>query len=394
MDSAGSTLIVCVADGTSSTGYRWRSMNSSPAYLGASLTDLSPQRPGDASTGLFSDTTDPTRPNSVSIATNGVERVTVNSSGYVGIGTSAPTAALDVGGWLKIMTGSVSEGPDIYFNAQGLLATDTNMFFNINGNGGSTGQFIWETGATTAAATNIMTLTSTGNLYVPSAKINHLGIGTAAPDTAKIDIGGWLQFITGDVADGPDIYFNEQGLLATDTNMFFNSINGGSFFWKKGGNTNAATTIMRLTGDGFLSMNRGNSGVGYPIYVGTDSTNGNGAKLTAAGAWSSGSDVRSKENIRPIHYGMDTVMKLKPVAYEMKKTHEKQVGFIAQDVQGVVPEVVSVGDDGLYGLSYGNLVAVTVRALQEIKVTTDELKEENKKLRDEVEVLRESVTKK
>jgi hypothetical protein len=116
-----------------------------------------------------------------------------------------------------------------------------------------------------------------------------------------------------------------------------------------------------------------------PLTVGSTSLNGNGAYLAAAGVWTNASDRRIKENIRPIQYGLDTVMKLDPVAYDMIGSHEHQVGFIAQDVLKVVPEVVGVPADPLtqhYGLSYGNMVAVTVKAIQELKADNDNLRKQ------------------
>jgi hypothetical protein len=116
-----------------------------------------------------------------------------------------------------------------------------------------------------------------------------------------------------------------------------------------------------------------------PLTVGSSSSNGNGAYLAPAGVWVNASDRRIKENIKPIQYGLDAVQKLQPVSYDMVGTHEKQVGFIAQDVFQVVPEVVGVPKDPAtehYGLSYGNMVAVTVKAIQELKADNDNLRAE------------------
>ncbi|MFA6279580.1 MAG: tail fiber domain-containing protein [Bdellovibrionales bacterium] len=146
-----------------------------------------------------------------------------------------------------------------------------------------------------------------------------------------------------------------------------------------------------------VGINLGTTIASYPLQVGSTSGNGNGAYLTAAGVWTNASDRRIKENIRTVSYGIDTLMKLKPVAYEMIGTHEPQIGFIAQDVGEVVPEVVSVSREGRYGLSYGNMVAVVVKAMQELKASNDNqatavaalearvvaLEAENKSLRNE-----------
>ena len=146
--------------------------------------------------------------------------------------------------------------------------------------------------------------------------------------------------------------------------------------------TNSNTAGYALYANSGLNYFNGDVGINVtpsttkPIVVGSTSTNGNGAYLDPTGVWVNASDRRIKENIRPIQYGLDTLMKLRPVAYEMKGTHAKQVGFIAQDVLEVVPEVVGVPADPTtehYGLSYGNMVAVTVKAIQDLKADNDSL---------------------
>jgi hypothetical protein len=83
--------------------------------------------------------------------------------------------------------------------------------------------------------------------------------------------------------------------------------------------------------------------------------------------WTNASGRHYKKNIVSMRtYGLATVMAMNPVEYEMKTTGEKQVGFIAQDMKKILPEVV-YGVDGKMTLSYGNVVAVTVKAIQQLK---------------------------
>jgi hypothetical protein len=65
------------------------------------------------------------------------------------------------------------------------------------------------------------------------------------------------------------------------------------------------------------------------------------ASLSLTGVWTNASDVRYKENITDSQYGLATVMALKPRAYNLIDQADKpQIGFIAQEVLDVVPEVV------------------------------------------------------
>jgi len=145
---------------------------------------------------------------------------------------------------------------------------------------------------------------------------------------------------------------------------------------------------------GTLSL--GTTATGFPLVVGTDATNGAGAYLSPAGVWVNASDRRLKENVKPLAYGEAELMKLKPVSYEMKGTHEKQIGFIAQDVAEVLPEVTEVTAQGRYGLSYGNMVSLVVKVLQEMKGANDHddaqmarLAAQNEHLRAQIKTLRE-----
>jgi uncharacterized coiled-coil protein SlyX len=105
--------------------------------------------------------------------------------------------------------------------------------------------------------------------------------------------------------------------------------------------------------------------------------------------WTSSSDVRIKKNIRDIHYGLSTVMQLRPVEYTLISSDLKQVGFIAQEVNKLVPEVIT-GTEGdlekgdILGITYANLVAVLTKAIQEQQKQIDglnkQVEEQGKKI--------------
>ena len=88
------------------------------------------------------------------------------------------------------------------------------------------------------------------------------------------------------------------------------------------------------------------------------------------------SDRRLKENIQVIPNALDKVMALEGVSFEWiaDESNDKNLGFIAQDIESVLPEVVSTGEDGLKAVEYGNIVAVLVEAIKEQQKEIDELK--------------------
>ena len=97
------------------------------------------------------------------------------------------------------------------------------------------------------------------------------------------------------------------------------------------------------------------------------------ASVTVIGgqvAWTAASDSRIKKNIVNSTYGLATVLQLRPVEYNLTSNDLKQVGFIAQEVQKLVPEVIT-GKEGdlskgeILGITYSNLVPVLTKAIQE-----------------------------
>ena len=103
--------------------------------------------------------------------------------------------------------------------------------------------------------------------------------------------------------------------------------------------------------------------------------------------WIATSDCRLKTNIQPISNALSMVTQLCGVCYEMcdDEKHENRVGLVAQEVEKVIPEVVSIGEpseddekygieDVKYGLKYDKLTAVLVEAIKEQQEQIEELK--------------------
>lgn len=89
------------------------------------------------------------------------------------------------------------------------------------------------------------------------------------------------------------------------------------------------------------------------------------------------SDIRMKENIHPLTYGLREVLQMRPVSYSWKQNPETglKIGLIAQEVRQLVPEVV-VGDEKKenLGMNYAELVPVLINAIQEQQIEILEIK--------------------
>ena len=100
-------------------------------------------------------------------------------------------------------------------------------------------------------------------------------------------------------------------------------------------------------------------------------------------AYGSPSDVRLKENIKPIESALDKAMKLQGVTFDWKKSDsilniKEDVGFIAQDVQKVVPELVRENEDGMLSMRHQGIAPILLEAIKELKAEIEELKKCNK----------------
>ncbi len=96
--------------------------------------------------------------------------------------------------------------------------------------------------------------------------------------------------------------------------------------------------------------------------------------LNASGVWFNASDITIKKDIEDIKYGLNEVLQLKPRSYKMIEDNSDQIGFIAQEIEEILPELVSTSERGMKGLSYGQITAVLAKAIQELKAEIDELK--------------------
>jgi len=131
----------------------------------------------------------------------------------------------------------------------------------------------------------------------------------------------------------------------------------------------ASTSLFAVSSGNYtLGLNNGS----YTYFFGTASNqfnvySGEGTLrgyLTVSGTWTNTSDIAFKKDIVDINYSLQDALKLRPVSYVTKDYDIPQIGFIAQEMEQVIPEVVS-GEEGSKGISYGSLVALCVKAIQE-----------------------------
>jgi hypothetical protein len=98
------------------------------------------------------------------------------------------------------------------------------------------------------------------------------------------------------------------------------------------------------------------------------------------------SDLRLKKNIQPYSPVLDKLVQLQPVTYEWKVeeypqfrfSSGKEMGLIAQEVENVFPDMVSVDAGGFRRVNYGGLPLLMLQAIRELKAENERLQEELK----------------
>jgi hypothetical protein len=118
---------------------------------------------------------------------------------------------------------------------------------------------------------------------------------------------------------------------------------------------------------------------------------------TAGGeyAWNSTSDRRLKTNIKPIPNALQKVLSLRGVNFnwkdKAKKGNKSQIGFIAQETEKVLPEVVNKSDK-YYSMQYAPITAVLVEAVKEQQKIIEKLESKINKLEKRNETLTSEVS--
>ena len=317
-----------------------------------------------------------TRPN----GSAAVPRMTILGEGNVGIGTTTPLAKLDIQG------------------TQGQLFSVTD---NLSGSIFAVADI---------SGVPIFDVNSSGVSYFDG----NVGIGRTSPGY-KLDVNGNIRSSTVTVYDG---------MGGTETGIGASSAGGNLRLYAGGTNkitvSNTSQSLIlygnSTTGSNYIQFNDsagtsqgyvgyGSSGYNDFYFVqfkaapfnfylngavrGAISTAGT---LTMQGdviAYGSPSDKRLKENIKPIESALDKVSKLQGVTFDWKEKEKEydqfgkpkklqewknDIGFIAQDVQKVIPELVRENEDGMLSMRHQGIAPILLEAIKELKAEIEELK--------------------
>ena len=224
--------------------------------------------------------------------------------GNVGIGTASPTSRIHVKG-----SGATSGTSALKVDNSG----GTNLLTVLD-NGTATFRNISNSGAPATSGTTVNATLSIDNAFSVMTNIGNL---------SDIPYSVWLQ-----VQDKGNLYTTYPLSLQP---------NGGS-----------------------VGIGTASPQIGYRLHV-VDSIYVGGN--VSASAYTTRSDYDLKDEIQNISYGINEVMQMQPVKYTYKSNGSTQLGFIAQDLGVITPEVVSFEDK--MSVYYNALIPILTKAIQE-----------------------------
>jgi hypothetical protein len=309
------------------------------------------------------------------INVNNGDRLAIDSSGNVGIGTSSPSAPLHV-------SGSDSTVP-IKIDNTG-TGGDTWRIWSTNDaasdGGGKLGFYNEDT------ATRAMTLDSSGNVGIgTSSPSSLLHLSSSAPTLqfSETDVGvqNYIQ-----ASGGGFNFFADDTNAASGTKMGF-FIDGAermridsSGRLLVGTSSQIADAKLQIQiadiGAAIKALNNGNWALGF--YNSSGSNVGNVVINASSTSYNTSSDQRLKENIADADDAGSKIDAIQVRKYDWKADGSHQdYGMIAQELQAVAPEAVSGDADSedMMGVDYSKLVPMLIKEIQSLRNRVAQLEE-------------------
>jgi hypothetical protein len=338
---------------------------------------------------------------------------TITPGGYVGIGTASPRATgagLDAAGTLSVTNSANIGATD--FTAAGWTTAGGGVIGWNKTNGSGEMSLISVSGGGSDGGFSFY---DRNTQLVRILKNGYVGIGTAAPsEKLHVDAGrigqrsagtygdAWGQWIAigdKDYTSYP-LYLGSSrygmGVIWDSDGVFLGLTNNGSnrkdatIAWGDDADDSLlflfnGSEKMRLTGAGNVVIGTTSTSYKFQVYIDAS----NEGHVDSTGAWQRSSDIRVKKNVSDLQDGLAKIMKLRAVRYDSKtdlkaKGPGKHLGFIGQEMEKVIPELVSTDNRGYKSIAYGDLTIVLTKAVQEQQKEIEDLKSEIQKLKAEL----------
>jgi len=243
-----------------------------------------------------------------------------------------------------------TSGDDLILNDSSLLIDqdDNAAAFKIDSEGTTTNVFTIEADALTTGAGAYVysnsSSTGTRNL-VEIQNDNELATGTTA---LKIKQDANQKAIVIDSAATSNHVMRIDGpLTTTGTCLLIDDVDaittGSIASFLSNSVDNSTRNLVQITND---NPSADNAVLLYLDQDGADYVieDSSGAKLTAAGVWTDASDVLRKKDVVDLPYGLSELLQMQPKKYVYKHKDISGIGFIAQEMEKIIPEIVT-GED-------------------------------------------------
>jgi hypothetical protein len=200
-------------------------------------------------------------------------------------------------------------------------------------------------------------------------------------------------------ADNTGYYLDPAGASSLSTGTCtgtwsFTAATYAAFMYGNGSTASSTSVGLQIYSTGgngaIMAFHRGGY---YAINMGVDSDNvlriggwsassnrfqmDSSGNLTMAGNVTAYSDIRIKTDILVIENALEKVSKIRGVTFirtDEGSSDARQSGVIAQEVELVLPEVVSEDASGIKNVAYGNMAGLFIEAIKELKAEIEELK--------------------
>jgi hypothetical protein len=406
LTSGGNLLVGTTTD----AGFKL-DVNGTGRFIASSSTNLVVQRTG--SNGVFMQLLDASG-NSVFLgANNGDFLVQTPSGGFSNKLTIANSGAATFSSSVTATGGLISNGGSIGYGGgelgfnvttsgatSGIYTTATGspiLYFDHRATG-NTGFWVWRSG--TGGGTTALTLSNVGAATF-SGRVGVAGAAATYPITVynasngtTAAFGGTARGIRidndGTFSSGrstiygvdSSFYGSYQPLSIEASSLALQAVSGGNVLigttTDAGYTLNVAGNAQFIKSSTSTAMVVGLSGVTGSIirfsynggFVGSISTDGSNT------AYNTSSDYRLKEQIRAIDNPLEKVLKLNPVNFKYKNSKTVQDGFIAHEIQEILPYLVTGEKDGaeMQEVDYSKLTPILIAAIKELKQEIDKLR--------------------
>jgi len=202
---------------------------------------------------------------------------------------------------------------------------------------------------------------------------------TAAATKYESDSGKFAWYQTASGTAGNAITFTQAMTLDASGNLLVGTTTSSAKLTVSSASADILNLVTSGTAGGYIYTSASTSNSNAAFFIKNGSGVGSIACTSVATVYNTASDYRLKEDIQPMTGALATVAKLKPVTYKWKSNGSDGQGFIAHELQAVVPDCVTGEKDAVdaegkavyQGIDTSFLVATLTAALQETKALID-----------------------